>query len=98
MDQAEFWRQCEQDFLRYSNEENEKLVVRWDSTHGDVWSFEGAPDCARAFKALARQGGFGLTRKRGIDAWKDWLEALRENGYDSRVTQTHEVLVAEQER
>jgi hypothetical protein len=32
------------------------------------------------------------------DAWKDWLDALRENGYDSRVTQTSEALAAEKER
>jgi hypothetical protein len=98
MDQAQFWHQCELDFLRYSTEENEKLVVRWESTDADVWMFEGHPEWARAFKTLAARAGFGLTRKRGLDPWKDWLDALRRNGDDLRVPQTREALVCEQDR
>lgn len=98
MDQAEFWRRCEQDFLRYCNEENEKLVVRWEASYDDVWTFEGPLYCARAFKALAKQGGYGLAKKRSLDAWKDWLDALRRNGYDSRFPLTQEARVSEQER
>ncbi|MGA2435466.1 MAG: hypothetical protein ABSG25_09285, partial [Bryobacteraceae bacterium] len=98
MEQAEFWRRCEEDFLRYRTDENEKLIVRWEASFDDVWTFEGPLYCVRVFKALAKQAGYGLSSKNGPDAWKDWLDALRQNGFDSRVPLTREELGSRQER
>ena len=98
IDQAEFWRRCEQDFHRYGNAENEHLVVRWDASSGDIWTFEGTPYSARAFKVLANQAGSALTGEEGPEAWEVWLDALRLRKYDSRIPQTSEERLKQQVR
>lgn len=77
-DQAESWRRLKQSFTDYISDENEALVAHYEST-GDTWRFEGSPESERAFKAVAREAGFRLTRETGLDAIKHWLDALRCN-------------------
>lgn len=98
MDLAEFWSRCEDHFRRRITEENETLVIGWEASNDDVWIFEGPLNSARAFKKLAMVAGRGLTGKLGQDAWKDWLDALRRNGYDSRTPQTNKTLISGQKR
>ena len=93
MDQAEFWSRCEEHFRRCITAENERLVIGWEASDDDVWLFEGPPNSAGVFKELATVAGYGLTRESGPSAWKDWLDALRRNGYESRVPQTNKTLV-----
>jgi hypothetical protein len=77
-DQAESWRRLKQNFTDCITGENEALVAHYEST-GDAWRFEGSPESERAFKALAREAGFRLTRETGLDAIKHWLDALQRN-------------------
>jgi hypothetical protein len=61
MHQAEFWRQREQDFLRYSSEETEKLVVRWES------ALRANIDETESAAIITEQGGQENHRERSRD-------------------------------
>jgi len=80
MGQVEFWHSLRERFLSLSTAESEKLMVRYEPGKGILWAFEGPAYYEREFQALARDGAYLLTQKRGRYAWIDWLEALRQAG------------------
>ena len=80
---SEFWKEREDEFLKYDTAAFTSLSATWLSTT-DHWEFGTGsgggtppPGSEQAFKSLARLAGQGLESPRGGEPWIGWLTALR---------------------
>jgi len=83
-------KEREEEFRRHANNENSSLAADWCSIT-DTWTFRGGSGerSERVFKSLARKAARGINGIPSADAWKAWLDSLRQEEFGFEVRFRH---------